>query len=354
VLKEFLKVSLKRLTRKIIFEKIALVKNYAKTLYKVLMLKNILFYYTDELNAYKNIALEYTFFKACPSDALIVYLWSNDNTVVIGKNQNVFNEVNLNTLYSQGGKVARRLTGGGAVYHDRQNLNFTFIANDADYDVKKQLSVIAHSLKKWGLNAEVSGRNDMTIDGKKFSGNAFLHEGSFSMHHGTILIDTDVSKMTEVLNVSERKLSSKGVASVASRVVNLHSLNSFITKEELIEEIKKSAAEIYGVSVADADLTKLTWEGQEEFYKKIQSLDWLFNRAVDTSFTVKSQRFEWGCADVAYKMKDSVIDEILVFTDSLDPQIQFLAQEFLTGKNIDSVSSQKKEICDIIQLIKEK
>ena len=317
------------------------------------MLKSILFYYTAELNAYKNIALEYTFFKACPSDALIVYLWSNDNTVVIGKNQNVFNEVNLNTLYAQGGRVARRLTGGGAVYHDKQNLNFTFIVNDSDYDVKKQLSVIAHSLQKWGLNAEVSGRNDMTIDGKKFSGNAFLHEGNFCMHHGTILIDTDVARMASVLNVSEKKLSGKGVQSVASRVVNLLSLNKDINKEQLIVEIKQSAADIYGLNVATADLTKLTWEGQEEFYKKIQSLDWLFNRVIDASFTVKSQRFEWGCVDIAYKTDNGVIDEILVFTDSLDPQIQILAQEFLTGKNINTVTSQKKEISDIIQLIKD-
>ncbi len=317
------------------------------------MLKRLLFYYTTELNAYKNIAQEYAFFKACPQDALILYLWSNDNTVVIGKNQNVFNEVNLNTLYAQGGKVARRLSGGGAVYHDKQNLNFTFIANDAYYDVKKQLSVIAHSLKKWGLYAEVSGRNDMTIEGKKFSGNAFLREGNFSMHHGTILIDTNVDKMANVLCVSEKKLSSKGIVSVASRVVNLRSLNNGITKEQLIKEIKTSAADIYKLNVADANAAELNWEGQEDFYTKIRSLDWLFNRAVDASFKVKNQRFDWGCVDIAYKTDKGIITEILVFTDSLDPQIQFLAQNYLIGKHINTLSAQKKEICDIIQLIKE-
>ena len=165
------------------------------------MVKKLEFFVSESLNVYENIAFEYGLLRTCQSDAVRIFLWSNDKTVVIGKNQNALGEVNLPALEKIGGRLARRLSGGGAVYHDKNNLNFTFVAKDCNYDVQKQLSVIARALGKWGIRVEVSGRNDVLAEGRKFSGNAFLHEKSFSLHHGTILIDTDISVMTSVLNV---------------------------------------------------------------------------------------------------------------------------------------------------------
>ena len=317
------------------------------------MLKKILFYYADQVNPYKNIALEYDFFKTCPDDALFVYLWSNDKTVVIGKNQNVFNEVNVNALYEDGGVLARRLTGGGAVYHDVKNLNFTFIARDDYYDVKKQFCVIAQSLEPFGLKAEVSGRNDMTVDGKKFSGNAFLHEGGKSMHHGTILIDTDVSKMSRYLVVSAKKLDSKGVKSVASRVVNLSSLNPSINVADLAQSIKNAAANIYGLPIETVSPDDYRWDKTDEFTKKIQSKEWLFNKVTDDCDFVLKDRFDWGCVEVAYRVDDDgKITSVSVFTDSLDPKLSALAENELAGKKISLLTSSNPAVCDIIRLIK--
>ena len=174
------------------------------------MAKRIEFFVGDSLDVYENIAFEYGLLKSCPDDALRIFLWSNDRTVVIGKNQNAFSEVNLDALKSIDGRLARRLTGGGAVYHDRNNLNFTFVAKEGVYDVKKQLSVIVRSLEKWGIRAVVSGRNDILAEGRKFSGNAFLRENGFGLHHGTVLINTDIEVMTRVLNVDKVKLDSWG------------------------------------------------------------------------------------------------------------------------------------------------
>lgn len=107
----------------------------------------------DSLDVYENIAFEYGLLKSCPDDALRIFLWSNDRTVVIGKNQNAFSEVNLDALKSIDGRLARRLTGGGAVYHDRNNLNFTFVAKEGVYDVKKQLFRYCPLSRKMGVYA---------------------------------------------------------------------------------------------------------------------------------------------------------------------------------------------------------
>ncbi|MBR5571656.1 MAG: lipoate--protein ligase [Oscillospiraceae bacterium] len=171
-----------------------------------------------------NLALEEYVFDTFPRDKSYFMLWQNHNTIVVGKNQNTAAEINGSFVRSRGITVVRRLSGGGTVYHDMGNLNFTFITDAGDVediDFGRFCQAIVEALATLGVKAEVNGRNDITIDGKKFSGNAqYLREGRI-MHHGTLMFRSDLSVLQDALHVDREKLSAKGIASVVSRVTNI-------------------------------------------------------------------------------------------------------------------------------------
>ena len=171
-----------------------------------------------------NLALEQYVFDRMDRSQEYFMLWQNDNTVVIGKNQNAFAEVNQKVADAKHISVVRRLSGGGAVYHDLGNLNFTFILNakDAtDLDIRLFCQPIAELLRSLNVPAEVNGRNDISIEGKKFSGNSqYLKQGRI-MHHGTLMFHSDLSVVADVLNVSADKFQSKAAKSVKARVTNI-------------------------------------------------------------------------------------------------------------------------------------
>ena len=154
--------------------------------------------YTD---AWFNLAAEEYLLKNFSDD--IFMLWQNEPSVIIGKHQNVWNEINRNYIQEKHIKVVRRYSGGGAVYHDLGNVNFTFLVQKENYNVGRQLDVIIGAMRILGIQAERSGRNDILADGKKFSGNAFYRTGDGCYHHGTILIRADKENMSRYLNVSE-------------------------------------------------------------------------------------------------------------------------------------------------------
>src|SRR5450756_2322293 len=142
----------------------------------------------SSLDPYLNLAYEEYLVESAGADEAILFLWQNHDTVVIGCNQNPWRECDISAMGWDGVKLARRVTGGGAVFHDMGNLNFSFIVPRARYDVVRQGSVIIGALRSIGIAAEQTGRNDITIGGRKFSGNAFMHRKTTSLHHGTILI----------------------------------------------------------------------------------------------------------------------------------------------------------------------
>ena len=175
----------------------------------------------EGLYPHRNQAIERYLLDTCQKGEMILYLWANDKTVFIGKNQNLYTECRLAELLQDGGFPARRFTGGGAVYHDKGNLNFTFIAMRGDYDIPNQFSIMTGAMRSLGFNAELNGRNDVLIEGKKFSGNAFYKSEGACLHHGTVLISANYDAIAKYLNVSRVKLNAKGVKSVVSRVTNL-------------------------------------------------------------------------------------------------------------------------------------
>lgn len=171
-----------------------------------------------------NLACEQFIFENLPTDCSYIMLWQNKNTVVVGKYQNTYGEVNAEYAAKNNIKVVRRLSGGGAVYHDLGNLNFSFITDavpNAQLDLHILCTPIIRILRDLGIPAEINGRNDITIEGKKISGNSqYLKHGRI-MHHGTLLFDSDLRAINEALRVDDCKVQSKGIKSVESRVTNI-------------------------------------------------------------------------------------------------------------------------------------
>ena len=170
---------------------------------------------------YYNLAVEEYLFQTAEDEVFM--LWQNEPTVVIGKNQNAYAEVELDVLRERGIHLARRITGGGAVYHDLGNVNYTFIAKSGQQgiDFAHFTAPILRALAELGIRAELSGRNDLLVDGRKFSGNAQYSANGKTLHHGTLLFDSDLTVLSDVLRPDEEKIRSKAVRSVRSRVTNL-------------------------------------------------------------------------------------------------------------------------------------
>lgn len=294
--------------------------------------------YSEEYNPWYNLALEEYLLANLGDDEIILYLWQNDHTVVIGRNQNAWKECRCSLLEDEdGGFLARRLSGGGAVYHDTGNLNFTFILNKDNYNLEKQLSVILKAVKNLGIDAEFTGRNDLTVKDKKFSGNAFYYTQNKAYHHGTILFDTDVESLVDYLRVSKEKMKSKGVESVRSRVVNLKDLKENLTLDAIKKELEESFKDIYsGTSSAfNRDFIKPSeMDKLNPLYEKYSSWEWRYGKTPDFDINFE-KRFDWGGVELGMSLKDGIIDELKVYSDSMNTDLFLEMNEFLKGTKFE-------------------
>lgn len=313
---------------------------------------------------YTNVAMEEWLMLNLPDDAVTLYLWQNDRTVVVGRNQNVWAECRVAELEADGGHFFRRLSGGGSVYHDTQNLNFTFLVNDEDYDLARQTEVILLAMRKLGLNAERTGRNDITIDGKKFSGNAFYQHRNKRYHHGTILVDVDTDAMSRYLMPAKAKLESKGVTSVKSRVVNIKSLVPDLTIDRLKTVLIEAFDEVYGMQSTTLDAATIDFDAIAEREKFFSSWDWKYGKNVDFSFESPSIRFPWGSAQVLLNVEKGVIVASEIFSDAIDGLFVESLNPLLVGQTFDAASiraalnenvatndEQKQLLNDIVDLV---
>lgn len=282
-----------------------------------------------------NIATEEYITMHTGRNECVLYLWQNANTIVIGRNQNLTAEVNAELFEQAGGTIARRLSGGGAVFHDLGNLNFTFCAQKKTYDLDRQLSVILEAVKSFGIDAEKTGRNDITAGGLKFSGNAFYRSGPYMYHHGTLLINADTDKMKKFLSPSKAKLASKGVKSVKSRVVNLSTLSSDITVESLsaalIEafgRIFDSTPEHYAFPDGSADEIALRTE-------MFASREWIYGREMSEADYTKKHKFDWGETEVRIKTDGENVSDCVIYSDAMEQDLIQKAQQSLIGQEFD-------------------
>lgn len=280
---------------------------------------------------YENIALETCLLHQVDPGTCILYLWQNRHTVVIGKNQNSWKECRLNDLEKSGGYLARRLSGGGAVFHDLGNLNFTFLAKKEDYDVEKQTEVILQAVRMYGIQAERTGRNDMAVGGRKFSGNAFYQTGDLCCHHGTILIDVDKQNMSRYLHVSTEKLKSKGVDSVRSRVTNLVDHNPEVSVDGMKERMVQAFALVYGKEVTKIKREDILWEEVAAETKRFASWEWNYGRKIPFQHQVE-KRYPWGDVQIQIEVNEGVIREIMCYSDGLDVWVFQQLTEALKGQ----------------------
>ena len=308
----------------------------------------------NQYNPYINLAVESKLLDNYLPNTITMFLWKNSNTVVIGTNQNPYSECDIDALNSEGGLVARRRTGGGAVYHDLGNLNFSFVADKEIYDVKRQMQVIQNALLEFNLTTEVSGRNDITYEGRKFSGNAFAKTKHQGLHHGTILIKTDGERLQKVLKVKPAKLHKHGVKSVASRVINLSEVAD-ITSDNIIPHLVKAFEKVYNNEAKVIDFDSLLTEEVLRFSQHIGSNEYLFGKWKEFS-TKKSSTFDWGSVDIDLNIdeENGIIKDINIASDSLEPTSINAAIELLKGVNIKeapSYPSDNKIIRDIIGMV---
>ena len=282
---------------------------------------------TTRTDPHRNLALEEALLLSLPEDQAILYLWQNRHTVVIGAGQNACAECRVDLLESEGGVLARRSSGGGAVYHDLGNLNFSFIVPRADYDVARQLSVILAAVRALGVEAEPSGRNDLTAGERKFSGNAFRVLKDSALHHGTLLVNVDMGLIGRYLNVSKDKLQAKGVKSVPARVMNLSELSPAVTIESMRQAVIEAFAAEYGPApMEDADDFLI----DPALLARYESGAWNYGKPPEGDLRLQT-RFPWGGVELNASVREGRLAGVAVFTDAMDETLSARLAEMLEG-----------------------
>lgn len=265
---------------------------------------------------YWNLALEEYVFEKLDNKEEYFMLWQNDNTIVVGKYQNTAQEINQAFVDEKHIRVARRLSGGGAVYHDKGNLNFTFIVSENEYGLEfsQFIQPVIRALAKLGIKAEFTGRNDITIDGKKISGNSQYVKRGRIMHHGCILVDSNLTNVSEALRPKEAKFESKSAKSVASRVTTINAcspdeISVELFKKTLVEEVLKgSGVQEYKLSQEEiSEISKLA----DEKYRK---WEWNYGKSGNYNYE-KSQRYDFGTVEIAAVVREGTLQEVKIHGD---------------------------------------
>ena len=289
-------------------------------------------YILNTTDPYYNLALEEYLFEREGEDAFL--LWQNAPTVVIGKNQNAFAELHMDEIRRRGIRIARRITGGGAVYHDGGNLNYSYIASGGGtLDFARFEAPIISALARVGVAVTTSGRNDILVGDRKFSGNAQHTKGTRTLHHGTLLFDTDLSVLSAVLAVDAEKLKANAVRSVASRVTNLKEyLPAGYTVDDLIALIAGEMREHYGATLTEppknADIDTLAARNASDA--------WLFpDRDYLSRYTyTKKKRFSFGSVALSLEMKNERIESARITGDFFGTAPVSIVEAALAGQTL--------------------
>lgn len=267
-----------------------------------------------------NLAIEEYVLQNFGEEDTYLLFYINEPSIIIGRNQNSVEEINTDYVDEQGIKVVRRLSGGGAVYHDEGNLNFSFITKDdgnSFHNFAKFTKPVVEALNHLGVPAELIGRNDLLVEGRKISGNAQFSTKGRMFSHGTLMFDSEIEHVVAALNVKKEKIESKGIKSIRSRVANI---SEYLKEEITMIEFKDLILRhIFGVEdVKDVPRYKLTEQDWKEIHKiseeRYQNWDWNFGKS--PSFNMKeSHKFDSGLLDVRLDVKKGMIENCKIYGD---------------------------------------
>ena len=299
---------------------------------KINMIKKLEFFIGNTTDPYLNLAIEKFLFDTVDNETLLLYLWQNQNTVVIGKNQNAFSECRTELLREEGGILARRLSGGGAVYHDLGNLNFTFICSTENLDISKHMQVIRQACKLAGIETELSGRNDILAAGRKFSGNAFYNSKGRSYHHGTLLIRADMDKLSRYLTPPKAKLDTKGIKSVKSRVVNLCEISPALTCDAMKAYLLSAAETVFGLP--PKPFGEIPHERIASLAEQFSDWNYLYGSPIAFNLSCR-RRLSFGNAELKLYVKNGCISNLELYTDALDSELSVTVKQALLSLPFD-------------------
>lgn len=279
----------------------------------------MLVYNTNLINPYYNLATEEYLTKTEKYSEPILMLWQNDNSIIVGRNQNSIQEINSHETSRDNVHVVRRNTGGGTVYHDLGNLNFSLIYTE-EKELGKNLFAetiqpVIDCLNRLGVKASIRGKNDIEVDGKKISGNAMWKHNNRVLHHGTLLFKTDLSKLNKYLNVDKTKIESKKIKSNSSRVANI---NDFV--ELSIDDFKKELIKMFSENSEVKEIT-FTKEEMEEIKKlseeKYMSDDWNYSKSGHYTYKNKMRIEGKGTVEVLLEINEGKIKLAKFYGDFL-------------------------------------
>ncbi|KUL17392.1 lipoate--protein ligase LplJ [Bacillus paralicheniformis] len=294
-----------------------------------------------------NLAIEEYCLKHLDPEETYLLFYINQPSIIIGKNQNTIEEINTKYVDENGIIVVRRLSGGGAVYHDLGNLNFSFITKDdgnSFHNFKKFTEPVVAALKRLGVDAELSGRNDLMANGRKISGNAQFSTKGRMFSHGTLLFDSEIEHVVSALKVKKDKIESKGIKSIRSRVANIcEFLDQKMTTVEFRSMLLRYIFDTEG-EIPEYKLTEKDWKIINQISKeRYQNWDWNYGKS--PKFNLQhSKRFQAGSVDIRLEVQKGVIRECKIFGDFFGVGDVSDIEEKLTG-----VQYERKAIEEALQ-----
>ncbi|WP_029097819.1 lipoate--protein ligase [Brevibacillus thermoruber] len=295
-----------------------------------------------------NLAIEEYALKHLPANEDYLLFYINEPSIIIGKNQNTIEEINVDYVNEHRIHVVRRLSGGGAVYHDLGNLNFSFITNDdgeSFHNFRKFTDPVVRALRQMGVDAELTGRNDIQVGERKISGNAQYAAKGRMFSHGTLLFDSDLERVVSALNVNPQKIQSKGIKSIRSRVANI---TEFLPRTMTIEEFKQALlAFIFdGKPVEEYPLTDEDWANIHELSRsRYQSWEWNYGKSPKSNFR-QSRRFDIGTVEVRLEIEKGRIKEAKIYGDFFGMRDVSEIEAMLRGVPYD-----KQAVADVLARI---
>lgn len=315
---------------------------------------------SDSFNPHLNLATEEWIFHNLDPSMQVLFLWRNEETVVVGRNQNPWSECNLAKMKEDKVHLARRTTGGGAVFHDLGNTNFTFLSPKEGYRRENNIEIILNALKEFGIHGETSGRNDLLIpfpDGpRKFSGSAYREKNDRAFHHGTLLIHADLARLSNYLTPNPKKLKAKGKESVRARVANLTEIASDLNHEKIVNAVLSSFERFYGAKAEIENLAMASLQKIPELngqYRRLSSFDWLLGQTLEFNQQM-DEYLSLGFFNFQFKVEDAVISDLQIFTDCLYPlliddlTIELKGKPFTSVTIRDTISKLKNKYADLV------